>query len=79
MKSYLQGHNMWKIVGRSEVMSLEDATALKKWKVGAGKAIFAIRFTIEDAMLEHIRKAKTLKETWDTFKAITLGKNDKRL
>jgi hypothetical protein len=52
---------------------------LKKWKIKAGKAMFAIQTTIEDEMLEHIRPAKTPKEAWDTFASLFTKKNDTRL
>ena len=41
--------------------------------------MFAIKTTIYEEMLEHIREAKTPKEAWDTFKALFSQKNDMRL
>ena len=79
MESYLQGQDLWEIVGGNEVTPPEDAAALKKWKIKAGKATFAIRTTVEDDMLEHIRHTKSPKEAWDTFKALFSRKNDTRL
>ena len=49
--------------------STEDA-ALKKWNIKAGKAIFSIKSTIKEEMLQHIKKIKTPKEAWDTFAMI---------
>ncbi|KAJ9565416.1 hypothetical protein OSB04_001382 [Centaurea solstitialis] len=46
----------------------EDANgALRKWRIKAGKAMFALKTTVEEEMLEHIRDEKTPKEAWDTF------------
>ena len=79
MESYLQGQDLWEIVGGNEVTPPEDAAALKKWKIKAGKTTFAIRTTIEDDMFEHIRHTKSPNEAWDTFKALFSRKNDTRL
>uniref|UniRef100_A0A2N9EWY2 Uncharacterized protein n=1 Tax=Fagus sylvatica TaxID=28930 RepID=A0A2N9EWY2_FAGSY len=51
----------------------------EKWKIKAGKAMFALKTTIEEEMLEHIRDAKTPKEAWDTFATLFSKKNDTRL
>ncbi|KAF3669351.1 putative protein TOPLESS [Capsicum annuum] len=46
----------------------EDAHGtLQKWKIKVGKAMFALKTTTEEDILEHIRDAKTPKEAWDTF------------
>ncbi|KAG6528974.1 hypothetical protein ZIOFF_011166 [Zingiber officinale] len=81
MESYLQSQNLWEVVGGSEVMQpAEDANdILRKWKIKAGKAMFALKITIEEEMLEHIRDAKTPKEVWDTFATLFSKKNDARL
>ncbi|XP_062080943.1 uncharacterized protein LOC133785746 [Humulus lupulus] len=79
MEAYLQGQDLWEIVKGNEVTQLEDAAALKKWKIKVGKALFAIRTTVEDEMLEHIRESKTPKEAWDTFTSLFTKKNDVRL
>ncbi|KAJ0098856.1 hypothetical protein Patl1_21563 [Pistacia atlantica] len=44
-----------------------------------GKTMFALKITIEEEMLEHIRDAKTPKEAWDTFVTLFSKKNDTRL
>ena len=65
MESYLQGQDLWEVVGGGEVTqpAAEDANGiLRKWKIKAGKAMFALKTTIEEEMLEHIRDAKTPKE-----------------
>ncbi|KAK4357695.1 hypothetical protein RND71_023305 [Anisodus tanguticus] len=79
MEAYLQGQDLWEIVGGNKVTQPEDAAALKKWKIRAGKAMFAIQITVEDEMLEHIRPAKTPKEAWDTFTTLFTKNNDSRL
>ncbi|XP_070661719.1 uncharacterized protein [Malus domestica] len=81
MESYLQGQDLWDVVGGNEVTQQEEDTSdiLRKWKIKAGKAMFALKTTVEDDMLEHIRKAKTPKEAWDTFATLFSKRNDTRL
>ena len=81
MESYLQGQDLWDVVSGNEVTQPEEDTSgtLRKWKIKAGKAMFALKTTVEDDMLEHIRKAKTPKEAWDTFATLFSKRNDTRL
>ena len=62
MESYLQGQDLWEIISGNEVTPLEDVVALKKWNIKAGKKMFAIRTTVEDDMLEHIKYTNSLNE-----------------
>ena len=39
----------------------ENAEALRKWKIKARNALFAIKTSIEEEMLEHIRHVNTPK------------------
>ncbi|KAE8672542.1 tir-nbs resistance protein [Hibiscus syriacus] len=82
MESYLQGQDLWEVVGGGEVTqpATEDANGiLRKWKIKAGKSMFALKTTIEEEMLEHIRDAKTPKEAWDTFVTLFSKRNDTKL
>ncbi|KAG6471189.1 hypothetical protein ZIOFF_072290 [Zingiber officinale] len=81
IESYLQSQDLWEVVGGSEATQpAEDANGiLRKWKIKAGKAMFALKITIEEEMLEHIRDAKTPKEVWDIFATLFSKKNDTRL
>ena len=51
MKSYLQGQDLWEVVGGSEARPPTEAEALRKWNIKAGKAMFAINTTVEREML----------------------------
>ena len=62
-----------------ETTPLENVEALQKWKIKAGKALFAIKTSIEEEMLEHIKRVDTPTAAWDTFKTLFLKKNDERL
>ncbi|XP_023763067.2 retrovirus-related Pol polyprotein from transposon TNT 1-94 [Lactuca sativa] len=81
MKSYLQGQDLWEVIGGSETTPPEEDVngALRKWKIKAGKAMFTLKTTIEEEMLEHIRDQNTPKEAWDTFVTLFSKKNDTRL
>ena len=63
MMSYMQGQDLWEVVNGCEITQpeAEDANgALRKWKIKAGKAMFALKTTIEEDVLEHIRDAKKI-------------------
>ncbi|KAK3042168.1 hypothetical protein RJ639_001288 [Escallonia herrerae] len=82
MMSYMQGQDLWEVVNGNEVTQpeAEDANGtLRKWKIKAGKAMFALKTTVEEDVLEHIRDATTPKQAWDTFTKLFLKKNDTRL
>ena len=79
MESYLQGQDLWEIVAGSETTPPDNDQALRKWKIKVGKAMFAIKTSIEEEMLEHIRRADTPKVAWDTFATLFSKKNNVRL
>nr|GEV57600.1 uncharacterized protein [Tanacetum cinerariifolium] len=82
MASYLQGQDLWEVVNGNEVRQpeAEDANGvLRKWRIKAGKAMFALKTTVEDDVLEHIRDATTPKVAWDTFTELFSKKNDTKL
>ena len=63
----------------SETTPPKNSEALRKGKIKARKALFAIKTSIEEEMLEHIRHVNTSKATWDTFSTLFSKKNDVRL
>jgi hypothetical protein len=82
MMSYMQGQDLWEVVSGCEITQpeAEDANGtLRKWKIKAGKAMFALKTTIEEDVLEHIRDAKTPHEAWNTFAKLFSKKNDTKL
>ncbi|KAE8702164.1 protein TOPLESS [Hibiscus syriacus] len=82
IESFLQGQDLWEVVSGSEVTQLaaEDANdILRKWKIKASKAMFSLKTTIEEEMLEHIWDAKSPKEAWDTFVTLFSKRNDTKL
>ena len=81
MISYLQGHDLWEIVGRCETTPPEDDSngALCIWRIKVGRTMFVLKTTIGEEMLEHIWDDKTSKEAWDTFVMLFSKENDTRL
>lgn len=51
----------------------------KKWKVKAAKALFALKSTVEEDVLEHIKSSTTPKAAWDILAARHKKKSDTRL
>ena len=70
---------MWKIVGGSETSAPTSQDDLKKWKVRAGKAMYALSVSMKDDLLQRIKEAKTLKEEWDTLAGLFALTNDAKL
>ncbi|KAL4289930.1 hypothetical protein GQ457_14G003780 [Hibiscus cannabinus] len=82
MMSYMQGQDMWEIIngGEIEQPEAEDANGtLRKWKIKAGKAMYALKTTVEEDFLEHIRDVKTPNEAWEIFVKLFSKKNDTKL
>ncbi|KAH6795253.1 hypothetical protein C2S52_005730 [Perilla frutescens var. hirtella] len=77
MESYLQGQDLWEVVGGKETTPPEKAEALRKWKIKAGKAMYALKTTVSENLLEHIRAATTPKEAWDNLATLFSKKNEK--
>ncbi|KAG5598025.1 hypothetical protein H5410_039257 [Solanum commersonii] len=79
MQYYFIGQELWDIISGSDTTPPTDVEAAKRWKVKAGKTMYALTVTIEDEFLQQIKNAKTLKEAWDTLATIFAKKNDARL
>ena len=66
MESYLQGQDLWEVVAGTETTPPDNADALRKWRIKAGKALFVLKTTIEEDLLEHI--CNILKfQSWKIF------------
>ncbi|KAD2262709.1 hypothetical protein E3N88_24455 [Mikania micrantha] len=81
ISSYLQGPVLWDVVDGSDIEPpRDDATgALRKWRIKSGKALFVLKTTVEEELLEHIRDAGSPKEGWDALKVLFSKKNDTKL
>ena len=78
VEAYLQGQNSWEIVGGTDTTAPtnDNAKALQKWQIKAGKAMFVLRITVQKELLEHIRDVDTLKKAWDTLATLFSKTND---
>ena len=76
MQLYLPGQDLWEIVGGSETSPPPSQDDLKKWKVGAGKVMYALPISVEDDLLQRIKEAKTPKEAWDTLAGLFTRTNN---
>lgn len=81
MSSYLLGQDLWDVVGGANTTEprIDTNGAVHKWSVKTGKAMFIIKTTIEEDLLEHIRDFNTPKEAWDALQTLFSKKNDTRL
>uniref|UniRef100_M1D6U3 Gag-pol polyprotein n=1 Tax=Solanum tuberosum TaxID=4113 RepID=M1D6U3_SOLTU len=78
MQYYFLSQELWDIIGGSDTTPPTDAEAANRWKVKAGKAMYALTVTNDDKFLQQIKNAKTPKEAWDTLATIFTKKNDVR-
>ena len=81
VEAYLQGQDIWEIVGSTDTTALasDNAEALHKWRIKARKAMFVLRTTMQNKLLEHKRDADTSKKAWDTLVTLFSNTNDARL
>ena len=78
MESCLLGQDLWEVIAGAKIVpppkesgdnssKKDGAEALRKWRIKASKAIFVLKTTIEEDLLEHIRDAETPKEACETL------------
>jgi hypothetical protein len=77
MESYIESQELLEYVKANATLPHElDVAAVKKWKTKVAKALLAIKTTIEEEMINHIRDASTPKEAWDILAMKFFKKND---
>ncbi|KAK5786832.1 hypothetical protein PVK06_041478 [Gossypium arboreum] len=74
MMSYMQRQYLLEIVNGSEVTQ-SKAEGVVKVENKSKKAMFLLKSTVEEDVLEHIRDATTPKKAWDTLTMQFLSKN----
>ncbi|XP_076888305.1 uncharacterized protein LOC143538691 [Bidens hawaiensis] len=81
MMSYLQGQDLWEVVNGAETaVPRNDLNgAVNKWRIKVGKAMFVLKTTVEEEVLEQFREAVTPKEVWDILAKLFSKKNDAKL
>ncbi|KAD4982652.1 hypothetical protein E3N88_19323 [Mikania micrantha] len=81
ISSYLQGQDLWDVDGGDVEPPVRDDAqgVLRKWRIKAGKALFVLKTTVEEELLDHIREVGSPKEAWDALKILFSKKNDTKL
>lgn len=74
MEAYLQGQDLWELIATTDaeipVDTLENAEIRRKWKIKCGKALFALRTSISEEFIDHVRDSTLLKEVWETLERL---------
>ncbi|CAM8999031.1 unnamed protein product [Rhodiola kirilowii] len=80
MKSYLGGQDLWDIVDGCEISPpSKDDKSYKLWNIKAGKALYAMKISINKSLLARIEDVDTPKEAWDILASPFSKKNPARL
>ncbi|KAA8549541.1 hypothetical protein F0562_001441 [Nyssa sinensis] len=83
MEAYLQGQDLWDLISGDDVVIPEDtpknAELRRKWKIKCGKALFALRTSISQEYIQHVRDGKSPKQVWETLERLFTQKNMMRL
>ncbi|KAA8540328.1 hypothetical protein F0562_024753 [Nyssa sinensis] len=83
MEAYLQGQDLWDLISGDDVVIPEDtpqnAELRRKWKIKCGKALFALRTSISQEYIQHVRDGKSPKQVWETLERLFTQKNTMRL
>ncbi|XP_076941063.1 uncharacterized protein LOC143610472 [Bidens hawaiensis] len=78
MMFYLQGQDLWEVTNGTdtETPRIDTNGAIHKWRVKVGKAMFVLKTTIEEELLDHIRDLATPKNAWDALTSLFSKRND---
>ncbi|XP_076928471.1 uncharacterized protein LOC143592443 [Bidens hawaiensis] len=81
MSSYLQGSDLWEVVNGDSIEEpiIDTNGAIHKWRVKVGRAMFILKTTVEDELLENIRDIATPKQAWDALAMLFSKRNDAKL
>ncbi|XP_076907755.1 uncharacterized protein LOC143564329 [Bidens hawaiensis] len=81
VKSYLQGQDLWGVTNEpdTELPRIDTNGAVHKWNVKAGRAMYILKTTVEEEMLEYFQETESPKVAWDTLVNLFSKKNDTRL
>ena len=78
VKSYLQGQDLWQVTNGTETRQPANDIngALGKWQIKAGRAMYILKITVEEDILDHIQDVKYPKAAWETLEALFSKRND---
>ncbi|XVE83609.1 hypothetical protein DITRI_Ditri16bG0100900 [Diplodiscus trichospermus] len=66
MEAYLQGQDLWGLIAGEEdaipADTPQNAELRRKWKIKCGKALFALRTSINKEYIDHVRDIKSPKQ-----------------
>lgn len=79
MESYLQGQDLQEILCGNDVKPSTEGATLKKQNIEVEKAMFTIKSTLEEEMLQYIKNVEMPKKALDTFATIFSKKNNTRV
>lgn len=82
MEAFLQGQDLWELVSGVDGIPAdipENVELQRKWKIKCGKALFALRTSINKEFIDHVRDVSSPKDVWDTLERIFSKKNTARL
>ncbi|KAG6385352.1 hypothetical protein SASPL_154185 [Salvia splendens] len=83
MEAYLQGQDLWELIAGAETEVPRDvpenAESRRKWKIKCGKALFALRTSINKEFIDHVRDVSSPKEVWQALENVCTKKNTARL
>lgn len=82
-EAYLQGQDLWDLISGDDAVIPEDtpqnADLRRKWKIKCGKALFALRTSISQDYIAHVRDVSSPKQVWETLERLFTQKNTMRL
>lgn len=67
MVSYLVDCDLWEITSGGDTTPLEEASTRKQWTMNRATALFAIKVSVDDDMLEYLMEVEALTEAWDNY------------
>lgn len=74
---------MWDLISGDDAVIPEDTSQnvdlRRKWKIKCGKALFALRTSISQDYIAHVRDVSSPKQVWETLERLFMQKNTMRL
>ncbi|XP_076944962.1 exocyst complex component EXO84A-like [Bidens hawaiensis] len=73
--------DLWEVTNGEDVVEprIDTNGAIHKWRVKVGRAMYLLKTTIEENLLDHIRDQATPKQAWDTIASLFSKRNDTKL
>ena len=79
MEAYLQRQDLWDLISGDDAVIPEDtpqnADLWRKGKIKCGKTLFALRTSISQDYIAHVRDVSSPKQVWETLERLFTQKN----